>query len=101
MAQLATEFSNSVILTSDNPRSEEPRSIIDEMKAGLDPTSAAKCYSIVDRKEAINMAANLAKSGDVILLAGKGHEDYQEIQGERYPFDDVKVLSETFQLLHS
>ena len=101
MAKIAAEYSEQVVLTSDNPRSEDPQTIINEMKAGLDPSSSAKSYSVVDRKEAINMAANLAGPGDVILLAGKGHEDYQEIKGERFPFDDVKVLQETFELLHS
>lgn len=101
MAQIAAEYSDQVVLTSDNPRSEDPQVIINEMKAGLDPVAAAKSFSVVDRREAINMAGNLAKAGDVILVAGKGHEDYQEIKGERFPFDDVKVLSETFQLLHS
>lgn len=101
MAKLAVEFSDSVVLTSDNPRSEDPQAIIDEMKAGLVAPDIHKCVSVVDRKEAISMAANLANAGDVILLAGKGHETYQEINGERLPFDDVKVLSETLQMLHS
>lgn len=101
MAKLAAEFSDSVILTSDNPRTEDPQSIIDEMKTGLSSTDALRSYSVVNRREAISMAANLAGPGDVILLAGKGHETYQEINGVREPFDDVKILSETLQMLHS
>ena len=69
------------------------------MRAGLDPVQAAKTFSIVDRREAIRMAISLAEKGDIVLVAGKGHEKYQEINGERIPFDDVLVISETFNTL--
>ena len=92
---------DTVILTSDNPRSEDPQIIINEMKVGLDPTQKHRTFSVVDRKEAISMACNLATPGDVILVAGKGHETYQEIAGERFDFNDVVILKETLELLHS
>jgi UDP-N-acetylmuramoyl-L-alanyl-D-glutamate--2,6-diaminopimelate ligase len=99
MAQIAADRSDRVILTSDNPRSENPETILSEMRAGLDPVQAAKTFSIVDRREAIRMAISLAEKGDIVLVAGKGHEKYQEINGERIPFDDVLVISETFNTL--
>jgi UDP-N-acetylmuramoyl-L-alanyl-D-glutamate--2,6-diaminopimelate ligase len=83
-----------VILTSDNPRFEEPEAILDDMKKGIEPQFAKKVLVIVNRKEAIKTACALARSGDIILIAGKGHETYQEIKGVRYPFDDKLVLQE-------
>lgn len=93
MARIAGEMSDKVILTSDNPRSEDPELIIDEMKEGLDPVTNRKTVSITDRAEAIRTACMLAKPGDIILVAGKGHEKYQEIKGERFPFDDLEKLN--------
>lgn len=92
MARVACDWSNKVILTSDNPRSEKPEQIIQDMTAGVLPNNQKKALSITDRKEAIRTACHLAKSGDIILLAGKGHEKYQEIAGVKYPFDDKQVL---------
>lgn len=94
MARIAGELSDVVILTSDNPRSEAPFVIIDQMKQGLDNATAEKALVFVDRREAIKKACALALSGDIILLAGKGHEKYQEIKGVKYPFDDMEVLRE-------
>ncbi len=99
MAAIAAEYSDRVILTSDNPRSEDPNTILDEMKEGLDPVQRSRTFSIADRREAIRMAASMASEGDIILVAGKGHEKHQEINGERLPFDDMQVISETFNTL--
>lgn len=96
MAQEAVKRSDKVIITSDNPRFEEPQDIIRDMLAGLVPADMKKVLSIVDRKEAIRTACALAQPGDVILVAGKGHEDYQEIKGVKHHFDDKEVLKETF-----
>lgn len=96
MAQEAVKQSDTVILTSDNPRDEEPQAIIDDMLAGLDTTLRKKVLTIVDRKEAIRTAAMMAKKGDVILVAGKGHENYQEINGVKHHFDDHEVIREIF-----
>lgn len=96
MAQEAVKQSDTVILTSDNPRDEEPQAIIDDMLAGLDTTQRKKVLTIVDRKEAIRTAALMAKKGDVILVAGKGHENYQEINGVKHHFDDHEVIREIF-----
>jgi len=96
MAQVACEWSDKVILTADNPRSEDPAQIIKEMEDGLTLTNRKKALSILDRKEAIRTACHLAKPGDIILLAGKGHEKYQEIQGVKYPFDDKEMLAKAF-----
>ena len=96
MAQEAVRRSDRVILTSDNPRSEDPRTIIEEMKAGLTPDELARTLSITDRAEAIRTATMLAKAGDIILIAGKGHETYQEIAGVRHHFDDREILLEQF-----
>ncbi len=97
MASTAAKLSDKVILTSDNPRSEEPVSIIQEMETGLTDADRAHSLSITDRKEAIRTAVMLAKSGDVICVVGKGHEKYQEIKGVKHPFDDKAVLRETFK----
>ncbi|SFV29503.1 UDP-N-acetylmuramoyl-L-alanyl-D-glutamate--2,6-diaminopimelate ligase [Thermoflavifilum thermophilum] len=99
MALIATHFSDQVIFTSDNPRSEDPQAIIEEMKNGLSASMLAKTLSIVDRKEAIRTACMLAQSNDIVLIAGKGHEKYQEIKGVKYPFDDKEVVKEMFALL--
>ena len=96
MAQEAVKQSDTVILTSDNPRDEEPQAIIDDMLAGLDTTQRKKVLTIVDRKEAIRTAAMMAKKGDVILVAGQGHENYQEINGVKHHFDDHEVIREIF-----
>ncbi|OPZ30684.1 MAG: UDP-N-acetylmuramoyl-L-alanyl-D-glutamate--LD-lysine ligase [Bacteroidetes bacterium ADurb.BinA174] len=96
MAREAVELSNKVILTSDNPRFEEPQDIIDDMIAGLDDEQRRTTLSIIDRREAIKTACTLAKSGDVILVAGKGHEDYQEIKGVKHHFDDKEEVEKYF-----
>jgi len=88
-----------VILTSDNPRSEDPNQILRDMEAGLNSAGRKKSISIVDRKEAIKTAVSLANSEDIVLVAGKGHEKYQEIKGVKNPFDDKAVLKEMFALL--
>ena len=94
MARIAAEKSDRVILTSDNPRSEDPETIISEMQQGIDPILSRKTISIVNRREAIKTACALALPGDIILIAGKGHEKYQEIQGLRHHFDDKETLNE-------
>ncbi len=94
MAKIACERSDMVILTSDNPRSEDPQEIIDQMKKGVDAGNNKKVISIIDRKEAIKTACALTNSGDIILIAGKGHEKYQIIKGIKYPFDDMKIVKE-------
>ena len=96
MAQEAVRQSDTVILTSDNPRYEEPQAIIDDMMAGLNATQRKKTLAITDRKEAIRTACMMAKRGDVVLVAGKGHENYQEIKGVKRHFDDHEVLREIF-----
>ena len=96
MAQTAAKLSDKVIITSDNPRFEEPQDIINDMLAGLDNKQMKKVVSIVDRKEAIRTACMMAEKGDVILIAGKGHEDYQEIKGVKHHFDDREVVREIF-----
>ena len=98
MAQEAVKQSDRVIITSDNPRFEEPQDIINDMLAGLDQKQMKKVVSIVDRKEAIKTACMLAQKSDVILIAGKGHEDYQEIKGVKHHFDDREVVREIFGL---
>ena len=96
MAQEAVKQSDKVIITSDNPRFEEPQDIINDMLAGLDQKQMKKVVSIVDRREAIRTACMRAEKGDVILIAGKGHEDYQEIKGVKHHFDDKEVVKEIF-----
>lgn len=97
MAKIATRLSDKVILTSDNPRDEDPEAILDEMQAGVEAQHYKKVLRISDRKEAIKVAAALAGPGDVILIAGKGHETYQEIKGVKHPFDDKATIQETFK----
>jgi UDP-N-acetylmuramoyl-L-alanyl-D-glutamate--2,6-diaminopimelate ligase len=99
MAEAACEYSDKVILTSDNPRSEDPVQIIKDMEQGVNAAAKRKCISIVDRKEAIKTAISLAKAEDIILVAGKGHEKYQEIKGVRNYFDDKEVVKEVFKML--
>lgn len=96
MAQEAVRLSDRVIITSDNPRFEDPQAIIDDMLAGLNKQQMKKVLSIVDRREAIRTACMLAKKGDVVLVAGKGHEDYQEIKGVKHHFDDKEVIRDIF-----
>ncbi len=92
MANIATELSDKAILTSDNPRNEDPEVIINEMERGIAPQNFKKSLSITDRKQAIKTACQLAQPNDIILIAGKGHETYQEIQGVRHDFDDMKTV---------
>ena len=96
MAVEAVKGSNRVILTSDNPRFEEPQDIINDMLAGLNDEQRKNVISIVDRKEAIRTACALAQKGDVILVAGKGHEDYQDVKGVKHHFDDKEIIREIF-----
>jgi UDP-N-acetylmuramoyl-L-alanyl-D-glutamate--2,6-diaminopimelate ligase len=98
MARIACEESDKVILTSDNPRSEDPEEILRQMQKGIKIQYMKKILSIADRREAIKTACSLASKGDIILVAGKGHEKYQEIKGVKYPFDDVKILTENLEM---
>jgi UDP-N-acetylmuramoyl-L-alanyl-D-glutamate--2,6-diaminopimelate ligase len=100
MAEVACEYSDKVIFTSDNPRSEDAADIIKDMEGGVSITARKKYISIADRKEAIKTAVNLSHEKDIVLVAGKGHEKYQEINGIKYPFDDKEVLTEMFQMLN-
>lgn len=97
MAQESVKYSDKVIITSDNPRFEEPGDIINDMLAGLAPADMQKVLTIADRREAIRTACMLAQPADVVLVAGKGHEDYQEIKGVKHHFDDHEVIRESFQ----
>jgi UDP-N-acetylmuramoyl-L-alanyl-D-glutamate--2,6-diaminopimelate ligase len=99
MAQVACEYSDKVILTSDNPRSEDPLEILKDMEAGVNIAAKKKVIAIADRREAIKTAISLAQKEDIVLIAGKGHEKYQDIKGVKYDFDDKKVLGEMFELL--
>ena len=99
MANIACKLSDKVILTSDNPRTENPGTILEEMQKGVEPIDYKKTITITDRKEAIKTASALAEENDIILVAGKGHENYQEINGERFPFDDLEILTETLKIL--
>ncbi len=99
MAEVACEYSDKVIFTSDNPRSEDPLAILKDMEAGLTVVTKKKAISIADRKEAIKTAVNLAGKDDIILVAGKGHEKYQDIKGVKHEFDDKQVLNEMFEML--
>lgn len=94
MGQIASEMSNQVIFTSDNPRNEDPMVILSEIEAGVEPHNVRKVLTIEDRTQAIKTACKLAKSGDIILIAGKGHEDYQEIKGVKYHFNDYELVQE-------
>ncbi|GAB5565598.1 MAG: UDP-N-acetylmuramoyl-L-alanyl-D-glutamate--2,6-diaminopimelate ligase [Winogradskyella sp.] len=99
MAHIASALSTKVIFTSDNPRSENPETIIQEMEEGVEPQNFKKTLSITDRKQAIKTACQMAQSKDIILIAGKGHETYQEINGERFDFDDYKTVNELLKQL--
>lgn len=99
MAHIASSMSNKVIITSDNPRTEDPIDIIADMEKGVEPQNQKKTLSIVDRKQAIKTACQLAGPNDIILIAGKGHETYQEIQGVRHDFDDMKIVKELLEEL--
>jgi len=101
MAKIACELSDNIILTSDNPRSENPDEIIKEMRQGVDGVHFKKVLAISNREEAIRTACSLANDRDIILVAGKGHEKYQEINGEKLPFDDMAILELTFKLMRS
>jgi UDP-N-acetylmuramoyl-L-alanyl-D-glutamate--2,6-diaminopimelate ligase len=100
MASIATELSDKVILTSDNPRNEDPDIIIAEMELGVAAQNYKKVLSITDRRQAIKTACQLAQPNDIIIIAGKGHETYQEIKGIRNDFDDMKIVKETLEQLH-
>lgn len=100
MAAAACEHSDKAILTSDNPRSEDPEAILNDMEAGLNTAQKRKCLRITDRREAIKVACSLAMPGDIVLVAGKGHETYQEIKGVKQHFDDREILTTTFETLN-
>lgn len=100
MAHIASSLSDKVIFTSDNPRTEDPAVIISEMEKGVEPQNYKKTLSILDRKQAIKTACQLAESGDIILIAGKGHETYQEINGVKHDFDDMKIVTELLEQLN-
>ncbi|MCL9769050.1 UDP-N-acetylmuramoyl-L-alanyl-D-glutamate--2,6-diaminopimelate ligase [Flavobacterium sp. HXWNR69] len=100
MANIASTISDKVIFTSDNPRTEDPEIIIKEMEKGVEPQNFKKTVSILDRKQAIKTACQLANPNDIILIAGKGHETYQEINGVRHDFDDLKIVTELLQQLN-
>jgi UDP-N-acetylmuramoyl-L-alanyl-D-glutamate--2,6-diaminopimelate ligase len=99
MGHIASALSTKVIITSDNPRNEVPETIIEEIEKGVEPQNVKKIVSITDRKQAIKTACQLAKPNDIILIAGKGHETYQEIKGVRFDFDDLKIVQETLNQL--
>ncbi len=100
MANIASSLSSKIIITSDNPRSEDPAVIIEEMEAGVQPQYYNKTIAIVDRKQAIKAACQFAQPNDIILIAGKGHETYQEIKGIRHDFDDMQIVTELLNQLH-
>lgn len=100
MANIASTLSDKAILTSDNPRTEDPEAIILEMEQGVEPQNYKKTIAIVDRKQAIKTACQLAQPNDIILIAGKGHETYQEINGVRHDFDDMKIVTELLEQLN-
>ncbi|HTQ28087.1 MAG TPA: UDP-N-acetylmuramoyl-L-alanyl-D-glutamate--2,6-diaminopimelate ligase [Puia sp.] len=100
MGEAACTYSDRVVFTSDNPRSEDPEQIIKDMEEGLNTAAKRKYISITDRKEAIKTAVSFSRQEDILLIAGKGHEKYQEIKGVKYPFDDKAVLKEMFELLN-
>lgn len=99
MAHIASELSNQAIFTSDNPRTENPDTILEEMEAGVSPENYKKTLTVSDRKQAIKTACKFSEKGDILLIAGKGHEAYQEINGERYHFDDLEEVTQCFNLL--
>jgi UDP-N-acetylmuramoyl-L-alanyl-D-glutamate--2,6-diaminopimelate ligase len=97
MAKIAIQHSQKVVLTSDNPRTEDPEVILNDMKEGIPEEDKEKVLTITDRKEGIRTACMLAKSGDIILVAGKGHETYQEVNGVRHHFDDREIIKSVFK----
>ncbi|MCM4155845.1 UDP-N-acetylmuramoyl-L-alanyl-D-glutamate--2,6-diaminopimelate ligase [Gramella sp. AN32] len=99
MGHIASALSTKVIFTSDNPRTENPETIIEEIEKGVEPQNFKKTMSITNRKQAIKTACQLAENKDIILIAGKGHETYQEVKGERFDFDDLKIVNETLKQL--
>ncbi|MDD3721507.1 MAG: UDP-N-acetylmuramoyl-L-alanyl-D-glutamate--2,6-diaminopimelate ligase [Lutibacter sp.] len=101
MGRIASQLSTQVLVTSDNPRNEDPQTIIEEIEAGIEPENLKKSISILDREQAIKTASKLAKKGDIILIAGKGHETYQEIQGKRSHFDDYEQITKQLNLKES
>jgi UDP-N-acetylmuramoyl-L-alanyl-D-glutamate--2,6-diaminopimelate ligase len=96
MASIALKYSNRVVLTSDNPRTEDPEAILEDMRRGVDKDQAHRVVSIPNRKEGIRTACMMAQNDDIILVAGKGHETYQEVDGVRHHFDDREVIREIF-----
>ena len=100
MAAITAALSDKAIFTADNPRTEDPETIIQEMEKGVAPQNYKKTLSILDRKQAIKTACQLANTNDIILIAGKGHETYQEINGVRYDFDDLEIVTELLQQLN-
>jgi UDP-N-acetylmuramoyl-L-alanyl-D-glutamate--2,6-diaminopimelate ligase len=100
MANIASNLSDKLIITSDNPRNENPEAIIAQMEEGVAAQNFKKTIAITDRKQAIKTACQLANPHDIILIAGKGHETYQEIQGVRYDFDDMKIVKELLEQLN-
>jgi UDP-N-acetylmuramoyl-L-alanyl-D-glutamate--2,6-diaminopimelate ligase len=100
MAEVASRISDKVIFTSDNPRTEGPETIVEDMERGVDPQNFKKTISIVDRRQAIKSACMMANENDIILIAGKGHENYQEINGVRTDFDDLKIVTELLTQLN-
>lgn len=101
MGRIASQLSTQVVVTSDNPRNEDPQTIIEEIEAGIEPENLRKSLSILDREQAIKAASKLAKKGDIILIAGKGHETYQEINGKRSHFDDYEQITNQLNLIES
>ncbi|HVF80891.1 MAG TPA: cyanophycin synthetase, partial [Flavisolibacter sp.] len=100
MGEVACEHSDKVIFTSDNPRSEDPQQILADMEGGLSVSSRRKYVAITDRAQAIKTAISMAKPADIVLVAGKGHEKYQEINGVKHHFDDKEIVQEMFELLN-
>ncbi|HEY9169257.1 MAG TPA: UDP-N-acetylmuramoyl-L-alanyl-D-glutamate--2,6-diaminopimelate ligase [Lutibacter sp.] len=101
MGRIASQLSTQVVVTSDNPRNEDPQTIIEEIEAGIEPQNSGKSLSILDRAQAIKAASKLAKKGDIILIAGKGHETYQEINGKRSHFDDYEQITQQLNLIEN
>lgn len=101
MASIACKLSDKVVLTSDNPRDEDPIEIIKEMQEGVMPTEVRKTLVMPDREEAIKTACMMARDKDIILIAGKGHEKYQEIKGTKHPFDDKEVVERMLKLFEN
>ena len=98
MADIACRMSDKVIITSDNPRSEDPEQIIKDIMAGVKPQFSRKTITVADRKEAIKIACHMVDENDIILVAGKGHENYQEIKGKKYEFDDREILYDLLKM---